>query len=1329
MADIRFTFSGDTSNLDKSIDESISTIKRLGKESSASAKDINKAFAKLGKDLVKSAGADKALESIKQKMSEQKAEIDRLTPRWKELNKAIEDMNGNTVSAEQYKQIQEFQALESQLSSLNEEYAQYETVLQGAEKQSKMLSISVGGVAYEGASARAVQKLMNDELTRLRVAGKEGTQQYRELSEAAGNLADVTGDIRQQTQALASDTVALDATLGGLQTAAGAYSSLTGALEMFGVSGDNVAESQKRLQSAIAITTGLQSVANQFQKQSSVMQGILLMQEKARTKALAKLAAANGKATLSQKLFNAVAKANPYVILATALITVVGALAAFAFGSGNAAKQEAKAAAKAKAWSDELKTIIDSEAMLMEKRQKAAQHAVDMANAEGKSKREVLELQKQQLAIEQEIADAANYTTIGNEKIKAQWIEELDKNKKELGDLRKKLAQANSDKAAGKKYGEEGKKLNDDYFNALNDRISSLETYVEIGEKAIETEWQMGLTAATLAEQERQLAIEEAKASQQAQRTTQDLETQLMTDEKAKQRKKVSVDYDRQIQDLKTQLTTEKNLTETQREEMNKQIILLEKNKNRDLENLRRQDLNDQLSTAREVQAKMRDLAKESMDQELNETLDGIKKRAELEKQARLDELQEQKETWIKEQGGLIDKNGKYSDETKLTKEQKSYLEEASKNITQIYGDGVSVLGKMIENEIYNKYSSAFQKAVKDQQRYEADIVTLKNNGFDTGEAITQRNNAALEYMQNVEGGLTPQFKAWIDSLGNYTLQSLQNMLKGAEEQLTVLRAYGAPEAWIIEAEARIAALNKEIKTAQNDIQRGPKLTAYKNLNKILGDSANAFAELGKTGNEAFDNIMKGVGDIVNSAQTVIANMQTLVENTIQAEEMAAKEGASAVKAVEKASVILAIIGAVIGLVMKLKNLADREDPLAKFNESVKNLAESFKDLRVQMDMALPEDSIFGENTSKRLQHNISNLQKYREEYQKAIDEAVFGSKQAKSESTGVFAGPVTSYDSRISSIKSLDGIFGEGASENFEQLRMQADDYGKSLKDLARNLMDYKVQTQHSTWFRDASYDSIGNLLDDYNLVGETEEETFQNLKKFAESGGKLWEKIDEPVKELVTDTLRNYEAQQEALEGMKEIYSGFFGNMTNSFADAIKNGFTDGAKAGRQNFKEQVNGMVSDFYLQMRLGERVAEMEDSYTQKMLDAKDSKEQQNIALTYADELNKMYDEELSAYNDLQSRLEERGYGLKDALNGTLSGAIKGASQESIDLLSGYTNAVRINQVDSIGIMREQLISLSGIEGNTRAINGSIKAFHSSMENIMRTDSIRAVGAN
>ena len=105
-----------------------------------------------------------------------------------------------------------------------------------------------------------------------------------------------------------------------------------------------------------------------------------------------------------------------------------------------------------------------------------------------------------------------------------------------------------------------------------------------------------------------------------------------------------------------------------------------------------------------------------------------------------------------------------------------------------------------------------------------------------------------------------------------------------------------------------------------------------------------------------------------------------------------------------------------------------------------------------------------------------------------------------------------------------------------------------------------------------------------------------------------------------------------------------------------------------------------------------------------------------------------YDDYLAMYEAFQAKLEEMGYGKADALDGTLSGAIKGASQESIDLLSGYCNAVRIQQVDGINIMRDQLISLSGIERNTGYINMAVSAFRNDFNRAMAADSARPQGA-
>lgn len=77
-------------------------------------------------------------------------------------------------------------------------------------------------------------------------------------------------------------------------------------------------------------------------------------------------------------------------------------------------------------------------------------------------------------------------------------------------------------------------------------------------------------------------------------------------------------------------------------------------------------------------------------------------------------------------------------------------------------------------------------------------------------------------------------------------------------------------------------------------------------------------------------------------------------------------------------------------------------------------------------------------------------------------------------------------------------------------------------------------------------------------------------------------------------------------------------------------------------------------------------------------------------------------EAFKVYEDLFNELNE-----KDP--STLSGAIKGASQESIDLLAGQANAVRMNQVTSLDILRQQLTRLSNIDANVGVIASRLLA--------------------
>ena len=93
---------------------------------------------------------------------------------------------------------------------------------------------------------------------------------------------------------------------------------------------------------------------------------------------------------------------------------------------------------------------------------------------------------------------------------------------------------------------------------------------------------------------------------------------------------------------------------------------------------------------------------------------------------------------------------------------------------------------------------------------------------------------------------------------------------------------------------------------------------------------------------------------------------------------------------------------------------------------------------------------------------------------------------------------------------------------------------------------------------------------------------------------------------------------------------------------------------------------------------------------------------------------------MKMYQDLFEDLEAGGP------TTTLSGAIKGASQESIDLLAGQTNAVRVNQVQSIEILRDQLLHLASIDAGIGITNRYLASMDSKMSS-SNYDPLRAQG--
>jgi len=188
-----------------------------------------------------------------------------------------------------------------------------------------------------------------------------------QLKQRAADAQDMMTDLSTQIKNMASDTATFDALSDAVGGMVAVFQVGQGALQMFGVQNEDAMQAMAKLQGAIAVTTGLTKLQTVFQKQSAVMTGIATLQKKALTAAEKLDTAAKGKniiitkgATVAQAALNAVAYANPYVLLAMAIIGVGAALIGMSRSSKSAESAEESANKEAERSSERLKKLGES---------------------------------------------------------------------------------------------------------------------------------------------------------------------------------------------------------------------------------------------------------------------------------------------------------------------------------------------------------------------------------------------------------------------------------------------------------------------------------------------------------------------------------------------------------------------------------------------------------------------------------------------------------------------------------------------------------------------------------------------------------------------------------------------------------------------------------------------------------------------------------------------------------------------------------------------------------------------------------------------------------
>lgn len=521
--------------------------------------------------------------------------------------------------------VEEREATEGGRKLVAETKAIYEEMKRLQEETGKT-SLNVGN--YSDAAKGLTTQIENQtkQLALLRLEGKQGTAEYQQLSKETAVLRDAVRDATKEITNMASDTSNLDAVLSLAAGASGGFAAFTGAMELFGAESESVQEAQKKLQAAIAITTGVQAIANAVQKQSALMLGISRIQQAALTKAKVydRLVTMQGTkatlaATVAQKAFNLIASANPYVLLAVALITVIGALVAFSSGTKKAAESQQRLNDLQKAYLDYLEIESNKLTEVSNERVRALENELKIAQARNAGITEIRKIEDK-LAAERRRANAEQRGFYASE------IADLDKNKATLEQYRKSLIKLNELKAQGNKKIVWDVELDgnietykvDDAINIAQAKIDNYGRMVDIAVNLTTEKTNLDTDDAVRNAQRQQQQKDAVKTELDLLRKAEDARNALIQNSFAKQRATTQANYTRQIADLQYQLKNDANITARGRAAINATVVAL-----------RQQLANDLVDIANNERAQLLAAQRQTEDAQLALRAEGAEKQRE----------------------------------------------------------------------------------------------------------------------------------------------------------------------------------------------------------------------------------------------------------------------------------------------------------------------------------------------------------------------------------------------------------------------------------------------------------------------------------------------------------------------------------------------------------------------------------------------------------------------------------------------------------------------------------------------------------------------------
>lgn len=287
-----------------------------------------------------------------------------LSQKLERLKMAYKQMTDAQKASDGGKQLEaEIQNLDARLKDLAADMGEHQRNVGNYAIAAQSMKSSLRELTEEIAQLTLQYNEMSSEEQRSDV-GIQLREKIAQLTEQAGKYKDIVNDVKQSISGSASDTRWFDTMIESGKLMVATFGLAKNAALALGYSEDSLQKSMLGVQRAMQAVQALQVIQNSLQKQSNIMKGIGIIQSKAlaaataiEAKATASATGATVAQTIAMKAFNAVAKANPYVLLATAIVAVIGLIVAYAAATDDATEADKEAAEAAKLHADSVENM------------------------------------------------------------------------------------------------------------------------------------------------------------------------------------------------------------------------------------------------------------------------------------------------------------------------------------------------------------------------------------------------------------------------------------------------------------------------------------------------------------------------------------------------------------------------------------------------------------------------------------------------------------------------------------------------------------------------------------------------------------------------------------------------------------------------------------------------------------------------------------------------------------------------------------------------------------------------------------------------------------